>query len=53
MWVLSDFLQLKSLRVRVYDRANRIFFAGVVFTGAGVLATIFADFVNLVAKTVG
>ncbi|OOG74445.1 hypothetical protein [Sinorhizobium sp. A49] len=50
MRALWDFLHLRSLQPKVYERATRVFFIGVIVTGSGVFAALIADFVEMISK---
>lgn len=51
MRALSLLLDIKSLQRRVYERANRIFIAGLVFTACGVGLAILLDFFDIATKS--
>jgi uncharacterized membrane protein YbjE (DUF340 family) len=51
MRALAMLLDTKSLRRRVYERANRIFMAGLVFTACGVGLAILLDFFDISTKS--
>ncbi|RUX00694.1 hypothetical protein EOA30_21440 [Mesorhizobium sp. M8A.F.Ca.ET.059.01.1.1] len=51
MRALSLLLDTRSLQRRVYERANRIFIAGLVFSPCGVGMAILLDFFYIAAQT--
>ena len=51
MRALSLLLDIRSLQRRVYERANRIFIAGLVFTACGVGLAILLDFFDIATKS--
>ena len=51
MRALSLLLDIKSLQRRVYERANRIFIAGLIFTACGVGLAILLDFFDIAARS--
>ncbi len=51
MRALSLLLDIKSLQRRVYERANRIFIAGLIFTACGVGLAILLDFFDIATKS--
>jgi hypothetical protein len=51
MRALALLLDIKSLQRRVYERANRIFIAGLIFTACGVGLAILLDFFDIATKS--
>ncbi|MBZ9897718.1 hypothetical protein LB545_25700 [Mesorhizobium sp. BR1-1-6] len=51
MRALSLLLDTKCLQRRLYERANRIFITGLVFTACGVGMAILLDFFDLASKS--
>jgi hypothetical protein len=51
MRALSLLLDIKSLQRRIYERANRIFLTGLVFTACGVGLAILLDFFDIATKS--
>ncbi|MDX8440105.1 hypothetical protein [Mesorhizobium australafricanum] len=51
MRALAMLLDMKSLQRRVFERANRIFITGLIFTACGVGAAILLDFFDIAVKS--
>jgi hypothetical protein len=51
MRALAMLLDIKSLQRRIFERANRIFITGLVFTACGVGAAILLDFFDIAVKS--
>ncbi|MBZ9998512.1 MULTISPECIES: hypothetical protein [unclassified Mesorhizobium] len=51
MRALSLLLDTKCLRLSAYERANRIFITGLVFTACGVGMAILLDFFDLASRS--
>lgn len=51
MRALSLLLNVDSLRRQIYERANRIFMAGIILTACGVGLAILLDFFDIAAKS--
>ncbi|RJT38473.1 hypothetical protein D3227_16760 [Mesorhizobium waimense] len=51
MRALSMLLDVQSLQRRIYERANRIFIAGLIFTASGVGLAILLDVFEVAGKS--
>ena len=51
MRALSLLLNVDSLRRQIYERANRIFMAGIILTACGVGLAILLDFFDIATKS--
>lgn len=51
MRALSLLLDTKCLQRRIYERANRIFMAGLIFTACGVGMAILLDFFDIATRS--
>ncbi|RAZ88548.1 hypothetical protein DPM33_22690 [Mesorhizobium hawassense] len=51
MRALAMLLDIKSLQRRVFERANRIFITGLVFTACGVGGAILLDFFAIATRS--
>ncbi|AZO46922.1 MAG: hypothetical protein EOS58_30195 [Mesorhizobium sp.] len=51
MRALSLLLDVSSLQKPIYERANRIFIAGLIFTASGVGLAILLDFFEIAGKS--
>jgi len=51
MRALAMLLDIKSLQRRIFERANRIFIIGLIFTACGVGGAILLDFFDIAAKS--